>query len=46
MGVNKQKLSRVAGLAVAVLWVLLTLGVTPGHAEPAKTPEAGPPPTP
>lgn len=33
-----------AGLAVAVLWVLLTLGVTPGHAEPAKTLKAGPPP--
>ena len=44
MGVNKQKFSRVAGLAVAVLWVLLTLGVTPGHAEPAKTPKAESPP--
>jgi len=44
VGVNKQKFSRVAGLAVAVLWVLLTLGVTPGHAEPAKTPKAESPP--
>ena len=42
--VNKQKSFRLAGLAQAGLWLLLTLGVTAGHAEPAKTPKAGAPP--
>ena len=44
VNVNKQKSFRLAGLAQAGLWLLLTLGGTAGHAEPAKTTTAGAPP--